>query len=149
MGLFRDKFSGLSKQEQLTLGPAESFAAITLSAIAADGYFSDEEIRLLTTTLSSMKLFRSYSSDVMRRMLDRLLSILLKSGSDVLLKAAVANLPHDLYETAFAITTDLILADGEVTAEEEEILNILYRVLEIPEETALKIIDVMMIKNRG
>jgi hypothetical protein len=37
MGLF-DKVSGVRKQSQVTLGPAEAFAAIALLAVASDGY---------------------------------------------------------------------------------------------------------------
>jgi hypothetical protein len=66
-----------------------------------------------------------------------------------LLAAAIASLPHELQETVFAVTADIVLSDGEVTEEEEEFLNLLYRALEIPEETALKIIEVMLMKNRG
>jgi hypothetical protein len=44
---------------------------------------------------------------------------------------------------------ELELADGDVTVEEEDFLNQLYRALEISEEIAVKVIDVMLIKNRG
>ena len=96
-----------------------------------------------------MHLFRSYSGDVIRRMMDRLLGILQQQGVNVLFEAALQSLPHDLYETTFAIVTDLVLADGEVSAEEEQLLNDLYRALGLSEELAVKIIDVMLIKNRG
>ncbi len=147
MGLFADKFSGLTRNT--TLGPAEAFAAIALSAVAADGYISNEEIMSLITILSRMQLFRSYSNDVMRRMFDKLLSLFQRQGMEALINLAVTSLPHELNETAFAVTTDIVLADGEVTAEEEQLLNYLYRILNISEATASKIIDVMLIKNRG
>jgi tellurite resistance protein len=86
---------------------------------------------------------------VIKKMFDRLLSLLQRQGADNLLAAALASLPHELQETAFAVTTDIVLSDGEVTQEEEDFLNQLYRALELSEETALKIIDVMLIKNRG
>jgi tellurite resistance protein len=148
MGLF-DKISGIRKETDTTLGPAESFAAIALIAVAADGYITDSESQAITTILARMQLYRSYPGDVMRKMIDRLLNILQRQGVEVLFNAAIAGLPHDLKETAFAVTTDIVLADGEVTEEEEKLLNDLYRVLEIPEALALKIIDVMMIKNKG
>ncbi|HEY9610226.1 MAG TPA: tellurite resistance TerB family protein, partial [Allocoleopsis sp.] len=148
MSLF-DKLSSARQQSQTILGPAEAFAAIALIAVAADGYAADTEEQVLMTSLSRMQLFRSYPGDVLQRMLDRLLSILQRQGADTLLAAALASLPHDLNETAFAVTADIVLADGEVTEEEEEFLNQLHHSLEIPEETALKIIDVMLIKNRG
>jgi len=148
MGLF-DRVSGGRKQSNMTLSPAEAFAAIALLAVAADGYLADEEGQVLSTTLSRMQLFRSYPGDVMRRMFDRLLGILNKQGSKTLFNLAVDTLPHDLYETVFAVTTDIVLADGEVTNEEEKLLTDLCSALEIDEKTAVKIIDVMLIKNKG
>ena len=148
MGLF-DKIAGGRKQTQTTLGPAEAFAAIALIAVAADGYATDSESLAISTTLSRMQLFRSYPVDVMRKMLDKLLGILQREGVDILFNAAMATLPDELKETAFAVATDIVLADGEVTEEEEKLLNDLYRALEVSEETAIKIIDVMMIKNKG
>ncbi|MBD2314984.1 tellurite resistance TerB family protein [Desertifilum sp. FACHB-1129] len=148
MGLF-DKLRGNVQKTETTLGPAEAFAAIALIAVASDGYITDTECQALSTTLARMQLFRSYPNDVMRRMFDKLLSILQREGLEVLFNAATAALPHDLKETAFAVTTDIVLADGQVTSEEEKLLNDLYRVLEIPEDLAVKIIDVMLIKNKG
>jgi Tellurite resistance protein TerB. len=66
-----------------------------------------------------------------------------------LFKAALETLPDELKETVFAVTTDIALADGEVSEEEEELLNDLYGALGISEEVALNIIDVMLIKNKG
>lgn len=148
MGLF-DKITGGRKQTQTTLGPAEAFAAIALIAVAADGYMTDSEAQAISTTLSRMQLFRSYPGDVMRKMIDRLLGILQREGIEVLFNAAITTLPDELKETSFAVATDIVLADGEVTEEEEKLLNDLYRALEIPEEMAVKIIDVMLIKNKG
>jgi uncharacterized tellurite resistance protein B-like protein len=148
MGLF-DKLTNRTQQSQTTLGPAEAFAAITLIAVAADGYAADSELQAISTILSRMQLFRSYPADVMRKMFDRLLNLLQRQGANNLLTTAVEALPHDLLETAFAVTADIVLADGEVTSEEEDLLNQLYRALQISEETAVKIIDVMLIKNKG
>ncbi len=148
MGLF-NKISGVRKQSQVTLGPAEAFAAIALIAVASDGYLADTEAQAVSVALSRMNIFNSYPGDVMKKMIDRLWGIMERQGIDALFNAAVVALPHDLQETAFAIATDIILADGEVTEEEENILNKLYPALEISEEIAVKIIDVMLIKNRG
>jgi Tellurite resistance protein TerB len=149
MGLF-DRVREAGKfQSQITLGPAEAFAAIVLIAIAADGYLSDEEINLLHTTLGRMQLFRSYSGEVMRRMFDKLSGILKRDGFEKLFDAAIATLPHDLYDTTFAIATDLVLADGQVTEEEEAILASLCKALELSEEMVQQVVNVMLIKNKG
>ncbi|MFW6264425.1 MAG: tellurite resistance TerB family protein [Cyanobacteriota bacterium] len=147
MGLF-DRVR-TSQQTQLSLGPAEAFAAITLIVIASDGYLADAELDLLYTVLNRMQLFRSYSADVMRRMFDKLSGILKRDGYEALFSAAVATLPHDLYDTAFAIATDLVLSDGHVSEEEEGLLQSLANALELPGDTVHKIIDVMIIKNKG
>ena len=148
MGLF-DKVSQTRQQTDVTLGPAESFAAIELIAVAADGYINDSESKAISMTLARMQLFRSYPDDVMRKMLDRLLMILQRQGAEVLFNAALATLPDELKETVFAVTTDIALADGEISKEEEQLLNDLYGALDLSEEVALKIIDVMLIKNKG
>ena len=149
MGLF-DAFrrDGLQKS-QIALGPAEGFAAIMLLVVSADGYLADDEVRLLNVTLSRMKLFRSYSEDVMRRMFDNLCGILRREGGKILFDAAIATLPHDLYDTTFAIATDLVLADGEVTQEEEDLLGSLCRSLELEDNLVNQVIQVMIIKNKG
>ena len=148
MGLF-DKVSHTRQQTEVTLGPAEAFAAIALIAVAADGYINDSESKAISMTLARMQLFRSYPDDVMRKMLDRLLMILQRQGAEVLFNAALATLPDELKETVFAVTTDIALADGEISKEEEHLLNDLYSALDLSEEIALKIIDVMLIKNKG
>ncbi|TAN88165.1 MAG: Tellurite resistance protein TerB [Phormidium sp. SL48-SHIP] len=148
MGLF-DRVLGAQRRTEVTLGPAEAFIGITLLAIAADGYIAKEEMQVLVTTLCRLKMFRSYSSDVIASTIDRLMGVIQRQGPEALLSAAVATLPHDLYETTFAITTDIILADGEVSPEEEVLLNELHQLLNIPDELAVQIINVMIIKNRG
>lgn len=117
--------------------------------VAADGYLADDEVSLLNTTLSRMKLFRSYSDDVMRRMLDNLCGILRRDSEEVLFEAAIATLPHDLYDTAFAIATDLVLTDGQVSQEEEDLLASLCRSLELSENLVNQVINIMLIKNKG
>ncbi|XZO00592.1 MAG: tellurite resistance TerB family protein [Microcoleus sp.] len=148
MGLF-DKIAQTRQHSEVTLGPAEAFAAIALIAVAADGYINENESQVLSMTLSRMQLFRSYPNDVMKKMLDRLLMLLQRQGVQVLFNAALATLPDELKETVFAVTTDIALADGEVSEEEEQLLNDLYIALGLSEEIAIKIIDVMLIKNKG
>ncbi|MFM6192686.1 MAG: tellurite resistance TerB family protein [Planktothrix sp.] len=133
----------------IELNSAEAFAAIALIAVAADGYITASESQAITTTFSRMQLFSDYSGEKMRAMIDQLLNQLQEQGSDVLLKAAVEKLPKELKETAFAVVTDITLADGEITEEEDSLLDNLFNVLEISEEMANNIIDVMLIKNKG
>jgi tellurite resistance protein len=150
MGLFDSFRQSASIQKTRTaLGPAEAFAAIMLLVVASDGYLADDEVRLLNVTLSRMKLFRSYSEDVMRRMFDNLCNTLRREGFQSLLENALETLPHDLYDTVFAIATDLVLSDGQVSQEEEDLLSSLCRALNLSDAMVSQIIQVMLIKNKG
>jgi tellurite resistance protein len=148
MGLVDNMF-GAQSQVQEAFTVAEAFAAITLAAIASDGYLSQEETTGITATLSRMKLFRSYPNDLMNRLFDKLLGILQRDGINILFDTAKESLPPDLREAAFAVTADLILADGIFTEEENSFLNDLYHALGISTDIATQVVQVMMIKNRG
>lgn len=148
MGLFDNLFETQTTSDT-HLNPAEAFAAITLVAIASDGFLSEQEGQSMSFMLSRMKLFRSYSDDVMSRMLDNLLGLMRRDGPAVLMKHAKASLPHNLRPTVFAIATDLVLTDGTVTDAEQAFLQELYQILDISDEMALSIVEVMKIKNQG
>ncbi|BAZ42192.1 hypothetical protein NIES4101_81600 [Calothrix sp. NIES-4101] len=147
MGLFDKVIGNHTVKDALT--PAEAFAAITLSAIASDGYLSDEESRGISLALSRMKMYRSYPNEVMQRMFDKLLGILRREGMNSLFDSAKDSLPYEMRESAFAVATDLILADGVVAPEEQEFLNDLYQALGLDIDVATRIVEVMLIKNRG
>jgi hypothetical protein len=134
---------------QVTFNPAEAIACIALVAIAADGYLSDQEGQDMTITLSRMELFKDHPAEMIHGLFDRLLQLLKQEGPETMIRQAKAALPDDLRETAFAIATDLVLSDKTVTPQEQAFLEDLYRILEIPGDTALKIVQVMNIKNRG
>lgn len=148
MGLF-DHLLNASTTQGNTMTAAEAFAAITLAATASDGYLSDPEVQSLSLGLSRMKLFQDYSGEAIAKMLDRFLKIIRNEDSDALFDRAKQYLPHELRETAFAVATDLILADGLVTDEEKAFLEHLHRSLEIPDNTALDIVRIILIKNKG
>ncbi len=101
------------------------------------------------TDLSRMKLFENYSDEKMIRTNERIIRILQKEGPEYLVKIASEGLPQELYLTSFAVACDLILSDGVVSEEEQQLLNDLYNFLSIEEATANNIIEVMIIKNQG
>ncbi|MEB3343074.1 tellurite resistance TerB family protein [Okeania sp.] len=148
MGLFEQGTTTI-KARDIKLEPAEAFAAIALIAVAADDVITESEKQGINNMLSCMKLFSNYSEERKREMLDRLLEIIKNKAIKPLFDAAVAKIPQELNETVFAVSTDLVLIDGELAEEEEQLLNELYNALEISEAVATKIIDVMMIKNKG
>jgi tellurite resistance protein len=147
MGLF-DRVKG-AKEAEAKLSKEESFAAITLAAVAADGVITEEEANGLIMGLARMKLYSGFNSNQMGSMLNKLVGIVRKQGVEVLVNQAKESLPKELLETAFAVATDLALADGEIASQEKEILTKIQLALGISEDKAVNIIEVMLIKNKG
>lgn len=147
MGIFNKVF-GKGADEKIALNSAEAFAAIALVAIASDGYLSESEESEMKMRLGRMRLFKS-SVDSFDRMKDYLVNSLKKHGPNELIQCAKASLPPTLAPTAFTIAVDLVFSDGSVSAEEQAFIDDLRRILTIPDDMALKIVEVMTIKNQG
>ena len=148
MGLF-DAVLGTESQTQTALNSEEAFAVIVLVATASDGYLSVEQANSITFVLSRMKLFKSYPHEMMNKLFEKILGILEGDGFNTLFNAAKDSLSQDLREAAFAVASDLVLAEGIVAEEEKNFLNDLYQALGVSSEIAVQIVQVILIKNRG
>ncbi|OPY17796.1 MAG: Tellurite resistance protein TerB [Methanomethylovorans sp. PtaU1.Bin093] len=148
MGLF-DKVKGSKEAEHVKLNKEEAFAAVSLAAIAADGEITPDEARGLVTSLLRMKLFSNYNDKNMAAMFNKLTGIIKREGVESLVTSSKEVLQADLRETAFAVAADLTLADGVLAKGEKDILTKIQESLEVPEDKAVNIIEVMLIKNRG
>ena len=145
MGLF-DKVLGGSNDK---LNEAEGMAGIALCAIAADGMVTEEEAAGLGTTLSRMKLYQGMSSRDINKMFEKVLKIARSQGVDVLMNQSAEAIKPNLHPTAFAIATDLMFADGDVAPEERRYLEKIQKNLGVNDDLALKIVEVMQVKNMG
>ena len=143
MGIF-DKILGTKDVEKSRLNKEESFAAIILSAVAADGKISDEE----AMSIAAMRFFNNFTRDQSMSMFKKLINILRNQGIENLILASKDALSLESRQTAFAMAVDLTLADGVINQEEKNILDKIQKTLEIPEDIAIKIIDVILIKNK-
>ena len=147
MGLF-DKVMG-PKEDKTKLSKEEAFAAVAFAAIAADGVITEEEARGFIVGLYRMKMFANFSDKDMNAMLNKLVNTIKKNGLEGMVAMANESLPTDLKQTAFAVATDLAFADGDVDQTERDILTKVQQLMAIPEAQAMKIIEVIMIKNKG
>ena len=141
--------SSLADLQNVELTPQEACAGVMLAAVAVDGFMAEEELRSVMTTLKRMKLFKEYSQTEIVQMLKQLLKIIKAKDINTLLELALPSLPEYLYETIFAIATDITLADGAIFEEEMQMLSDLASAFKITESTSEQIIKVMMIKNKG
>ena len=99
-------------QTLIAFSPQEAYAGITLLAIASDTYLADEELEAIDRHLRRMHLFQHYQPETMRRMYQKLFTILQRDGEDLLLASARETLPPELREAAFASASDLIFDDS-------------------------------------
>jgi hypothetical protein len=79
----------------------------------------------------------------------RAITLLTEHGLPSILTGCAKVIPSDLRPTVFALATDLALADGRIGDREKSFIDELQAVLQIDEATAVKIVEVLLIKNRG
>ncbi len=151
MGLL-DQVFGVKSEAKIAMNSAEAFAAICLVAIPSDGYLSASEETEMKLRLSRMRLFQDIvnsSEKGLQRVQDYLVDRLKKYGPNEMIACAKTALPPMLAPTAFAVAVDLVFADGTVSGDEKAFIDDLRKILAIPDEMALKIVEVMTIKNQG
>lgn len=147
MELFDDAFGSFA--EKRAMGPHEGVAGVLLCASACDGHIADEEVQSLMTSLFRMKLYQRTTPQQFNSMMDRLIGILKRGGPEKLLDEVVPVVPPELSECVFANACNIVLADGTVEPDEREFLGKLMNKLELDKDRCLKIIRVMVIKNKG
>lgn len=135
--------------KEIVLELEEAFLVILLLANDADGEVAPEERQALAVTLERMNLFKYLSPEEIEAMFERTSNIFDQYSVDSIFDAVKKTLPMELRETAFAAATYLVFADGIVTEEEGNFLGELWGDLEISDETAQKIIEVMEIMHRA
>lgn len=148
MGLFNQVF-GTSSEAKVAMNSAEAFAAICLVAIASDGYLSESEEIEMKSRLRRMQLFKGGDEENLDKVKTYLIKSLKQHGPNELIKSAQSALPPELASTAFATAADLVFADGSIARQEQAFLNDLRQILKIPDDLALKIVEVMTLKNKG
>lgn len=147
MGIF-DKVFKSTASEETKLTQQESFAAVALAIAGADGCVSSAEWDGIVNYIRRLSIYDSFSGPAFDKLFDKLFTKLKKDGPGSLVDAAKDGLGDELKMTAFACAVDIALADGVLEDEEKEIINQLATALDVPETTAISIIEVMIIKNK-
>ena len=132
-----------------TFSKQEAFLAIALATSAADGSIDESEAKGMLAYLLQMRMFDGYSQKQLSDLFKKLVTVLQNEGVGGLVAIAKSSLPDELRETAFACAVDIALADGVIEESEKALLEELQQVLEVSEEVGSKILEVIMIKNRG
>ncbi|MDY6833529.1 MAG: tellurite resistance TerB family protein [Chloroflexota bacterium] len=145
MGLF-DKVLG-KESGTITLNNAEAFAAVGVAAVAVDGDISPEEIHRIVTDLVTLRAFRKHDLKDLSSTLNKVAGLIKKRGTGPVFEVVKTTLTKEETQAAFFIAADLVLADGVVEPEEKKFLEDLQNTLELDDATALKIVEVVSMKN--
>ena len=147
MGLF-DREEVQERRER-TLSTEEAFAGIMLAVMVADQNISELEIGFANITFARMEMYDKYEDVELETMTMKLMDSIEEHSAMWLLERAGGCLPEEWRATAFAVVVDLALADGVLHDKEEIMLDRAQEILAIEEDVAQKIVDVMLIKNKG
>ena len=127
----------------------EAIASLLVAAIAVDGAVGADEAIRIDDVLSTSRLLRQGGNGSTQALANRAIVLLTEYGLPAVLTGCAKVIPSDLRATAFALATDLTLADGRIGDREKAYLDELQGVLQIDDATAEKIVEVLLIKNRG
>jgi hypothetical protein len=123
----------------------DALAAILVASVFMDGALNVDESAVIESLLSTSRLFR----DATVGSIDRAITLLNDRGAEAVLAASARALPPKLHATAFAMAVDLVLCDGRVEPREQAYIASLQSALGVDEATALKIVEVLVIRNRA
>lgn len=125
----------------------EALLAFLIGAMDANGHVSPEELARAHHLIWSTRRFRRKSGDTVGRGIDRMRTLVEQHGAFPVLEAGARSIPKRLRPSAFALATDLVLADGKIDPSERRFLDRLASDLRLDSQTARGIRDVMLVKN--
>jgi uncharacterized tellurite resistance protein B-like protein len=127
----------------------EAIASLLVAAITVDGNVNTDEAARMGDVLGTSHLLRQAGDGSMDALANRAIALLSDHGLPAIFTGCAKAIPADLRATTFALATDLALADGRIGDKEKAFIDELQVVLQIDEATAVKIVEVLLIKNRG
>ena len=127
----------------------EAIASLLVAAVTVDGIVSPEEAVRIGGVLATSNILGQAGNGSTQRLANHAIALLSEYGLPAVLTGCAKAIPSDLRPTTFALATDLVLADGRIGDREKAFIDELQGVLQIDDATALRIVDVLLIKNRG
>ena len=124
----------------------EAWIAIMFSCMAADENLSDAETSELSQIVVYKTLFNNYDKVELYK---TAMAMQLQLGSKELIDRSVDKVSPENKPTLFALIVELLLADGILADQEKEITDYLASALDLDNALAEKIIEVILIKNKG
>jgi uncharacterized tellurite resistance protein B-like protein len=133
----------------VTFTDKESVVALLFLTVTADGSIAPEEEELVIAASNRMKLLRDQGIHEFNAIVQKVRDAIDAKGRAEVFAASVKGLPPDLRETVYALSGDIVFAEGTALPEETIFLREMQEALEVSDDLATKVLEVMRIKNRG
>lgn len=124
----------------------EAWIAIMHASIAVDEDVAEEELEVLSSILAAKTMFEGHDTMAYAK---TVFYAQAKIGSKQLIDSAVDLILRENRATLFALTIQLVLSDCVVADKEKELIQYLYSALDLEGEFANKIVEVVLILNKG
>ncbi len=131
-----------------SLDQQESFVGVLYAIIAADGTITQEEGQDFMTMVTRAKIMQSVTSQQWRNIMAKMSKLMKKGGAEAVVNLAVQNIPTDMRAGVFCYACELVFADGFADTDEQKILDIVKRELNIEDDLAYKVAEVVTLKNK-
>lgn len=147
MGIF-DRFKKTIEAEYKfePSGEHEAWLGILYACVAADGEVVKIEENALSLMLITKKKFDHVNIQALYR---NVLEAHYKLGGAKLVDACYNLVKEEDRATLFAMSVELVLADGILDEDEEQIIEYIARKLQIDEKLVQCIVEVMLLRNKG
>jgi hypothetical protein len=147
MGFFSSILKDNSLSNVKITDEKEAFVTVLVACASTDDYVSNEEWKSIWAAICDKNYFINEDGFALYDKAVNNYRKLNKSCS-ALIEAAVPAIPNDLKASVFSYAVDLVLADGIVTKEEEEVLDFLKKKFAVDDELSNKMAEAFLVKNR-
>ena len=138
--------TGKNRQAALTLDGA--LIALVIAAMNANEHVAADEAARAHHLIWSTRRFRRKSGEAVGKVIQDMRSLVEETGADAVITRACRVIPARLRPAAFAVLVDVLLADGKLERSERRFLRNLGDQLELDEDAARQIVDVVALKNQ-
>lgn len=145
MSLF-EKFDQSIPNNEKQISEYEAWIAILYACLSSDGENSESETDLLVNSIYTKEKFLGIQ---ISPLYEKVMKIKNEIGQLKFLDMYCPVITENERPTLFSLAVDLTFADGELHREERNVIDMIAKRFQLNEELASKIIEVMMIKNKG
>jgi uncharacterized tellurite resistance protein B-like protein len=147
MGIFEKVLQEQQQPAAMALTPHQAFVAVIVGSVSIDGKISSEETARINQVFGSTRLFGPPLGEALPPVLAEVMGLIQRHGAEAVVELAARSLPPPLHAAAFALAVDLVLADGQAGPEERKFIDTLQGLLQIDDQDATKVVEVMLMKN--